>query len=158
MKEHIKGPDISAFLDGALSAEDRARAAGHLSACSVCRAELDSLRRMKATLSAAPRKAMPADLALALERRLVDSQSHWWAGAMRPAVWVPTGTIAAAALLVGFWLHAGSTTEEIPLGPLLEAHSRYNAETLVPEDNLAASTYSDQFTTLYADNTDAAAE
>ena len=153
MKQHIEGPEISAFLDGALAAPDRVRVEGHLSSCSDCRAELDSLRHLKLTLSSAARRVMPADLALAIERRLVRAES-WWSPLMRPTLWVPAGAVATAALLVGLWIHSTGTAEEVPLEPLLAAHSRYSAETLVPEENLVASNYSEQFTSLYADSSD----
>lgn len=153
MNQHIEGPEISALLDGALPAADRARVDGHVSSCASCRLELDSLRHMKLVLQSAPRKTMPADLALSLERRLVHS-SAWWTTFSRPALWVPTGAMAAAALMVGFWIHSTRAADEVPLEALLEAHARYSAETLVPEDNLVASNYSDQLPSLYADSSD----
>ena len=153
MNQHIEGSELSAFLDGALSAEDRARVDSHVSSCPSCRLELDSLRHMKFVLQSSPRKNLPADLALSLERRFVHA-SPWWTNVARPALWVPAGTMAAAALMVGFWLHSTRTVDEVPLEALLEAHARYSAETLVPEDNLVASNYSDQLPSLYADASD----
>lgn len=153
MNQHIEGPEISAFLDGALSSEDRVRVDAHVSSCPSCRRELDSLRHMKLVLQAAPRKNLPADLALRLERTFVHS-SPWWAALRRPALWVPAGTLAAAALLAGFWMRSAKPADEIPLEALLEAHARYSAETLVPEDNLVASNYSDQLPSLDADSPD----
>lgn len=157
MNQHIEGPEISAFLDGALSAADRARVDAHLSFCHSCASKLASLRHMKLVLQSATRKSLPADLALRLERELVHAQSRWTAFS-RPALWVPAGTMAAAALMVGFWLHSTRATEEVPLEALLQAHARYSAETLVPEDNLVASNYSDQLPSLYADSSDAELE
>lgn len=155
-RRHIPGPEISAFLDGALAGEERARVDAHLSACPACRAESESLRHLKLTVGAAPRKRMPADLALALERRLVRPQP-WRAANFRPALWVPAG-VMAAALLAGFWMRSTGAPDEVPLEPLLAAHARYSAEALVPEENLVASTYSDQLTALYADSPDAELE
>lgn len=143
MSAHADGPDISAYLDGALAPEPRARVELHLSACAECRAELDSLRHLKLALSAAPRRRLPPDLGLALERRFV-AGNRPWAAWLKPAVLIPAGALAGAALVVSLWLRSASTLEEIPLEPLLAAHARYSAETLVPEDNLVASNYSDQ--------------
>lgn len=153
MSTHSDGIEITAFLDGALAAADRARVEVHLSACPECRAELESLRHLKLALSSAPRKTMPADLALALERRLVSGEP-WWKPFVRPILWVPAGVLASAALAVGFWMRSAGSGEDLPLEPLLAAHARYSAEALVPEEHLVASTYSDQLTALYADTPD----
>jgi anti-sigma factor RsiW len=144
MNAHADGPDLSAYLDGALAPEPRARVELHMSSCADCRAELDSLRHLKLALSAAPRKRMPADLALALERRFVSGAQPWYVRLAKPAVWAPAGALAVAAMAVSLWLRSAATLDEIPLEPLLAAHARYSAEALVPEDNLVASNYSDQ--------------
>lgn len=150
MNGHADGPELSAYLDGALAPEPRARVELHLSSCADCRAELDSLRHLKLALSSAPRKSMPADLALALERRFSNgpSSAPWYAGLAKPARWAPAGALAVAAMTVSLWLRSAATIEEIPLEPLLAAHARYSAEALVPEDNLVASNYSDQLSGL----------
>ncbi|MBI5247253.1 MAG: zf-HC2 domain-containing protein [Elusimicrobia bacterium] len=149
MNGHADGPELSAYLDGALSPEPRARVELHMSSCADCRAELDSLRHMKLALSAAPRKAMPADLALALERRFVEgAAAPWYAAFTRPVIWAPAGALALATFAVSLWLRSAATLDEIPLEPLLAAHARYSAEALVPEDNLVASNYSDQLSDL----------
>ena len=148
MSAHAGGPELSAYLDGALPPEPRARVELHMSSCADCRAELDSLRHMKLALSAAPRRRLPADLALALERRFVAGSQPWYAALARPALWAPGGALALAALSVGLWLRSVAAREEIPLEPLLAAHARYSAEALVPEDNLVASNYSDQLSDL----------
>lgn len=153
MNDHIEGVEISAFLDGAIAVEERARVDAHLTACAACRRELDGLRHLKLVLSSAPRKTMPADLALSLESRFVTG-APWWKVLVKPALWIPAGAVAAAALAVGLWVSKARTADELPLEPLLAAHERYSAETLVPDDNLVAANYSDQMTTLYADASD----
>jgi anti-sigma factor RsiW len=151
MNGHADGPELSAYLDGALAPEPRARVELHMSACADCRAELDSLRHMKLALAAAPRRNMPADLAFALERRFsgeaapAAAPSRWYAA---PAVWAPAGTLALAGIAVSLWLRSAAVLDEIPLEPLLAAHARYSAEALVPEGNLVASNYSDQLSDL----------
>ena len=154
MNDHIEGLEISAFLDGALAVEDRARVDAHLTSCAACRRELESLRHLKLVASTAPRRTMPADLALALERRFVRGLP-WWKTAAKPSFWVPVGATAFAAAAFAFWLHAARTADELPLEPLLTAHARYSAEALVPEENLVASSYSDQLGSMYTDSTDA---
>ena len=147
MNGHADGPELSAYLDGALAPEPRARVELHMSSCADCRAEVDSLRHMKLALSSAPRKNMPPDLALALERRFV-SGGRWYTPLTRAAIWAPAGALAVAAMAVSLWLRSAATLDEIPLEPLLAAHARYSAEALVPEDNLVASNYSDQVSGL----------
>ncbi|MFI5346236.1 MAG: anti-sigma factor family protein [Elusimicrobiota bacterium] len=153
MKEHIEGIEISALLDGALAASDRARVDAHVAACDSCRRELDALRHLKLVLSSAPRRTMPADLALSLESRFVTG-TPWWKAVAKPALWIPAGAVAATALAVGIWANKMRAADELPFEPLLAAHERYSAEALVPEDNLVAANYSDQMTTLYADASD----
>jgi anti-sigma factor RsiW len=153
MSQHIDGSEISAFLDGALAPADRERADAHVSSCAQCRRELDSLRHMKLVLSSAPRKTLPADLALSLERRFVTG-APWWKGAAKPAFWIPAGAVAAAALSVGLWIRSARAADELPLEPLLAAHARYSAEALIPEDHLVAANYSDSLTASYEDASD----
>jgi anti-sigma factor RsiW len=149
MNGHADGPELSSYLDGALAPEPRARVELHMSACGDCRAELESLRHMKLALAAAPRRGLPADLALALERRFVHGAASvkasmsWYATLARPMVWAPAGAVAIATVAVSLWLRSAATLNEIPLEPLLAAHARYSAETLAPEANLVASNYSD---------------
>lgn len=148
MNEHADGPELSAYLDGALAPEPRARVDLHMSSCAECRAEVDSLRHLKLALSSAPRRSMPADLALALERRFVSGAQPWYLKLARPMIWAPAGALAVATIAVSLWLRSAAALEEIPLEPLLAAHARYSAEALVPEDNLVASNYSDQMNDL----------
>ena len=157
MNAHIDGTEISAFLDGALAAEDRARVDAHLTSCAECRFEFESLRHLKLVLSSAPRKTMPADLALTIERRLVVG-TPWWQPLAKPAFWIPAGAVAAAALTVGLWVSQTRAADELPLEPLLAAHERYSAESLIPEEHLVASTYSDQVGAIYADAPDSEPE
>ena len=156
MSTHIDGDEISAFLDGALAASERARADAHLAACADCRLELDSLRHLKQVLASAPRKNMPADLALAMESRLVTGSRRW--APLTRTFWAPAGAVAAAALTLGLWINHARAADELPLEPLLAAHARYSAESLVPEDHLVASAYSDQMTALDADASDSELE
>ena len=153
MNIHVDGPDISAFLDGALGAADRARVDAHLSSCASCLRELQSLRHMKLVLSSAPRKNMPAELVLALEQSFVTAVPRWRT-LVKPAFWVPAGAVAVVALTVGLWLHQARVADELPFEPLLAAHTRYSAEALIPDDNLVASNYSDQLTAMYSDAPD----
>ena len=157
MNDHIEGVELSALLDGALAAPERARADAHLASCGACRRELDSLRHLKLVISSAPRRTLPADLALSLERRLVGPAPRWGVLAS-PSLWIPAGAVAAAVLAFSVWARTAAPSEELPLEPLLAAHERYSAKALVPEAHLVASSYSDQAAALYADGSRNGAE
>lgn len=156
MRDHEEEFLLSAYLDGELAGSERSRLQSHLVSCRPCRLELESLRDTKSLVASAPRRAMPPELIAGIEGRL--SRRPWlerlgeWV--RLPRVWIPAG--AAAALLAGLWWGmAGENPErEVPLEPLLAAHSRYSAEALVPEDNLVASNYSVQLTAYYGEGQD----
>lgn len=138
---------LSALVDNELSPQERARIEGHLQACMECRSELASLRRAKALLAAAPRRAMPSELVAAIEARVEGRATSWaWLRGFvsAPRLWAPAGALALAALLMTAWMSLLDRDPDqfVPLEPLLAAHARYTAESLVPEDNLVAASYS----------------
>jgi len=158
MKIHGEDELISAYLDGELCDEEAGAVRDHISACTSCRSEHESLRAAKALLARAPRRAMPPELMDQLERRL--SRPLWRELLDRllppmPSVRVlaPAGAFAAAALVAVVWFGARRAAPEpaIPLEPLLAAHSRYTAEALVPASELVASNYSTQLNAYYGD-------
>lgn len=55
---------LSAYLDGELSAEERANLEAHLSGCAECARELAALRQTKALLGALPAPALPRSFSL----------------------------------------------------------------------------------------------
>lgn len=144
---HEEEPLLSALLDNELTASETSRVTRHLEACADCRQELAHLRHMKAVLAAAPRRAMPPELVAAVEARLERGAGPFSALrrlASAPVFWAPAGALAMAALLMSLWVRAldRDPDQYVPLEPLLAAHSRYAAESLVPEDSLVAATYS----------------
>ena len=101
---------------------------------------------------------MPPELIADLSRRFArpswgERVSGWMP---RPQVWIPAGALATLALFSGLWLHmrGADPDQYVPLEPLLAAHSRYEAESLVPQGSLVASSYSSQLTAEYADAKD----
>ncbi len=138
---------LSAWVDGELNAEEKTRVQRHLESCAACRAEVTELRAAKRLLASAPRRAMPPELVAAIEARLERRPGPlaWlksFAGA--PRYWAPTAALASAAVLLSLWFHVldRDPDQYVPLEPLLAAHARYQAESLVPEDNLVADSYS----------------
>jgi anti-sigma factor RsiW len=103
------------FLDGELLPEDARLVEGHVRDCSGCRAELQALRALSASLEAVAAPPVPAGLADEIMRRVRGQQARslrnpgilefWkpWPVAMR---WSAAG-VAAAACVIGVIL--GST-------------------------------------------------
>ena len=148
MNQHPEGPWLSAYLDEELDAAETLRIRRHEASCSQCREELNSLKGIKTLLAAAPRRTMPEGLAARLEN-LYRRPSIWKKVLSRlsmPRVWVPVGTLAAAATALLFWLGPsfGPDPDSIPLETLLAAHARYEAESLVPSGDLLHVPFSEQ--------------
>jgi len=150
--EHEDNVLLSTYLDGQLTDVERSRVETHLSSCPLCTEEVAALRYMKSVLAAAPRRAMPTELISDIEAAVAPSR---WPG--RPLAilssisarrLIPAGALAALALVASLWLgiKRESPQDYIPLEPLLSAHARYTAETLVPQGSLVSSTYSAQLT------------
>jgi anti-sigma factor RsiW len=158
MKTHGESELISAFLDGALSAEEEQALREHISSCPPCREEHASLRATKSLLARAPRRAMPPDLVAQIEGRLARPFWKQVLDRLLPPlpVWAPAGAFAAAALVAVAWFgaHRAAADQSIPLEPLLAAHSRYTAEALVPPTELVAANYSAQLNAYYEDSSD----
>ena len=144
MHEHEEWHLLSAYLDQDLDAAQRQGVFEHLSSCQSCRVELDGLKRTKSVLAGAPRRMVPPEILAELERRYAQAPAaqfwrHFW---RLPEFRITARAMAAAAILAGLWLGFNSRNpEEIPLGPLLAAHSRYSGETLIPQEDLAASNF-----------------
>jgi predicted anti-sigma-YlaC factor YlaD len=160
--EHEEDQWLSSYLDGRLDAAQTKRLDAHMADCSDCREQLESLRYTKRLLASAPRRAMPPELISAIEERLVKPSwtGRFWQGLRTPRVFVPAGALAALALFAGVWygVRRDSPEQYIPLEPLMTAHARYTAESLVPQGSLVSSTYSAQLTAQYIDVRDQDAE
>jgi hypothetical protein len=52
---HLESEEVAAYLDGGLSAKERARAESHLAECDICRAEVVEVSRLLATPAPARR-------------------------------------------------------------------------------------------------------
>ena len=106
---------LTAYLDGELEADARARFDAHLPSCATCPGELALLRRTLPTLVALPRPVPTANL----RRQVLLGIS-----ASRPSLWerlslrwsVPLGTLAAAAAVGGLVLVGGG--RQAPLIPI----------------------------------------
>lgn len=87
---------LSAYLDGALSAAERAEMAAHLSGCEQCQRELAALRQTKALLGVLPAPALPRSFALPTTLRPLPAPRP------APPAWTrPLQTLGAIAAMVG---------------------------------------------------------
>lgn len=141
---------LSALTDGVLEVEEIALLEEHLALCGDCRTELSDLERIKSTLAAAPRRAMPAAFKAELARRTlrIGWRERWAAAWFRGPRWIPLGAAAAAALAVGlaWWGFGGGRVEEetLRLEPFLAAHARTASDSPVPTSDFYASDFSAQ--------------
>jgi anti-sigma factor RsiW len=65
--QHLTTEQLSALLDGEVSAEEKTRWEAHLATCQRCQQELASLRRTVALLRALPQPALPRSFELPIE-------------------------------------------------------------------------------------------
>ena len=65
--QHLTTEQLSALLDGEVSAEERVQWEAHLATCQRCQQELASLRRMVTLLHALPQPALPRSFELPVE-------------------------------------------------------------------------------------------
>src|ERR1700722_832113 len=79
---------LAGYLDDAItgttSAAERVQIGEHLSGCTVCRAELETFRKLSVLLSRMPKNVPPADLAVRIKVAAAQSQhSHDWSSRLR---------------------------------------------------------------------------
>ena len=69
-ERHAGAELLSAYLDGEVAREQRSGVENHLEECSLCRLQLDGLRRVAATLRRLERAAPPPVLDVLVRRRI----------------------------------------------------------------------------------------
>ncbi|MBV9080018.1 MAG: zf-HC2 domain-containing protein [Elusimicrobia bacterium] len=143
--------DLTAYLDDFLSAEQAAAVREHLAGCIGCSLEANSLIETKRRLSSMSRLRAPDRLISRLERKyagrpLLERIRDFLS---MPAVLRPAGVALAGALVAGVWLYSnGAFEHKLDPGPLLAAHSRYQAELLVPQAEMSNAAFSGQLAAL----------
>ncbi len=157
MDEHAEKNLLSSYMDEVLMSDEKNQVESHLEECLSCSKELEELRHLQLRLAHLPHHEAPAALMAKLKKEYAPSPwlqllSGWFFG---PALWKPIGAFVVTALLVSAWiLKQQSTPDEdfISLEPLLAAHSRYKAESLVPSSDMASSNFSAQLAVYQSDN------
>lgn len=92
---HEETEALSAYIDGALEASERARVEAHLSVCPDCSDRKDAIERVVATLASIPDVSPTADESRAIRRALEEATTS---PRLAPRFWTAAG--AAAFLLV----------------------------------------------------------
>lgn len=105
--EHEEASLLSALLDGELEGPERVRLQKHLSSCSACAIELESLRKVKMVLAKAPKKSLPMEWTQAFPQVLAAANSRKTSS--RPSVFsqnwlIPALVAAAVSFAVSFWI------------------------------------------------------
>ncbi len=106
--EHEEASLLSALLDGELEGPERVHLQKHLSFCSTCALELESLRKVKMVLAKAPKKSMPMEWiqafpqALTAERNSPKNSSR--ASVLSQNWLIPALVAAAVSFAVSFWI------------------------------------------------------
>jgi anti-sigma factor RsiW len=155
MSEHIL-ERISAFLDGTLPEGARTQVEAHLAQCDLCRTEMEELHVLRTRLGAMPRREAPPSLMRSLGHAFLDApvpRRSFWAFLTGVPSWRPVGAFAAVAVIMGgvAYLRLGPPAKMDPQ-PLIAAHMRYQAESLVPNTDPAHSNLSAQLVNYYREN------
>lgn len=105
---------MSAFLDGEIGPDDHAIVAAHIDGCSTCRADLDSLARVRDWIRGLPFAEPPVPLVPTLRRT-----SRWsWAAASAAAVALAIGLVVPSPPEpLDLDLLAGQHTARVGLAP-----------------------------------------
>jgi len=96
---------LSAYLDGELTAEDAAEVRAHLAGCESCRAEVESLRATKTLVGRLAQPSLPAGFAAGVWSRIERPSPRRWFWWPRPAM--ALAAVALAVILVAVPLVRG---------------------------------------------------
>jgi len=116
MSEHLKEEVILPFLDGRLSAAERAPVTEHLAACAACRAQVEELRAVLSALGEWPGVAPSPSFDAALRARVAQEAEQgtgWFV--LRPAWGAALAAAVVMAAAIALW--PPESTELPPLPP-----------------------------------------
>lgn len=91
---------LSAYLDGELTAADAADVRAHLAACAICRADLEDLTRVKHLLGSLPERVPPERFWTVVRERAAARHRLWPAAPVRSIIRRPAALAAAMVLVV----------------------------------------------------------
>ena len=119
MNSHWREEELIPYLDGRLSAAERARLDQHLAGCAACRAQLDETRALMGVLEEwkAVEPSAGFDAALRARMEAEKSRSAGWF-ALRPAY--AAAAVFALLLVVGLSLVQWGSSPSVPPSATLE--------------------------------------
>lgn len=118
MNEHLKEEVILPYLDGRLSAAERAPVEKHLSVCAACRAQVEELRAVVGVLGEWPAVAPSPSFDAALRARVAQEAEQgtgWFA--LRPAWGAALAAAVVLAVAVAVWQPAQVEPPPVPQAP-----------------------------------------
>lgn len=123
----------SAYVDNALSDDERALFEEHLAGCAACRRDVEGLRALKTRLAEAVRRPMPSALRTTLARRArPPAWRRWFPAPEHRWAWAGATAVALAAAVVWVTRPSPGTPPAIDLQPLMIAHAESAAERPLP--------------------------
>lgn len=98
--------DLSALIDGELTASSRAEIEAHVAGCTDCRTRVAELQKLSAGIAALPKVQPPPEFLADVRRRIAKRdrrpEAHWWIRMIwSPWVELPVKVAAIVAILVG---------------------------------------------------------
>ena len=109
MNAHIEESRLNDYVDGELSFAERSAVETHAATCASCRAALERLQALRASVAALPREvAPPPELLARVHERIAD---------MPATVWYARPRILAAAAVLLVMLSSGTTALLLRRGP-----------------------------------------
>ncbi len=88
---HLTDSQLNEYLDQVLDALEKQECDLHLSSCSECRARLDQLQHLFASLDNLPERSLQRDLSASIVNRLPQKQSRLWTPTFAAQVGVALG-------------------------------------------------------------------
>jgi anti-sigma factor RsiW len=110
-------PELTAYVDGELSAADREALQRHLPSCASCQQTLALLQRTARSLAALPAFEPSMALRRQVLSRLDEPPKGLWQWLSRPRVVMPSFGLVAAALVAGIFLVRSEPSLPVDLEP-----------------------------------------
>lgn len=111
--EYVSGL-ISEYVDGNLDEATKAELDSHFDGCEACSAELDSTKRLIASLSGLGGLRSPVDCWAGVQTRIgviEAAKRAWWRWVLRPVIAAPAAAVMALLALFLLW----PLTEQAPM-------------------------------------------
>ena len=138
MNNHIKGAQWAAYIDNEMDVDEKKVIQNHLNNCSVCAQEVEKFQELKIRFSRLQHHTAPRQLIELLKNQYSPRQTF------AQIFWRPVAAVVvlAAVASIFFIYRPNAEPDYVDLDSLLVAHSKYQAESLVPSADMSQSNYS----------------